>query len=43
MPIDDILNLFFSVCGGIDLFFLACAFVVLGGIFSVLVSRFYNV
>jgi len=43
MTIDNVLDLFFSLCGGTDLFYFATALVALSGIISVLVRRFQNV
>jgi len=43
MPVDAILDVFFSFLGGTDAFYLACAAIALCGIFSVLVRRFQDV
>jgi len=43
MVIDGILDLFFSLGGGTDLFYFSCACIIIGGIFSVLIRRFKDI
>ena len=43
MVIDGILDLFFSLCGGIDFFYLACATIILAAFISAIVRHFHNV
>lgn len=43
MPLDNVLDIFFSFFGGNDALYFAGAAVVLCGIFSVLVRRFQDV
>ena len=43
MIIDAILDLFFSLSGGQDLFFLGCASIIIAGIMAPLINRFKNV
>ena len=43
MVIDQILDLFFSLVGGVDLLYFLCALIIISSIMAAIVQRFQNV